>query len=76
MLMQKFRASEFRAAKKRDVSAKLRFSFDETNQHVIDWADQHAAELIDGISETTRDELNNAIAEALESGDVSDLVEL
>lgn len=45
---------------------KLSFTFDVTQQSAVDWADRHAAELVTQISETTRDDINNAIAEALE----------
>lgn len=59
--------------KSRRLEALAGIRFDQKNQRVIDWADRHAAELIDGITETTRDAINNAVAEALESGSIADL---
>lgn len=44
--------------------------FDVKNQRASDWADRHAAELIDGITETTREDISNAIAESFETGDL------
>lgn len=46
----------------------ISFTFDAASEEAISWADKHAAELIDGISETTREAINNAIAESLEEG--------
>ena len=43
--------------------------FDAKTQAVIDWADRHAAELIDNITETSREAINNAISELQETGD-------
>lgn len=63
---------EFRAAK-RDPSTKIDFSFDDTDENAVSWADKHAAELIDGISETSREDINNAVAEFLETGDFAEL---
>lgn len=66
------RTAEFRAAKREDRKVKkvgsLAFTFDSASEEAISWADKHAAELIDGITETSREAINNAIAEALESG--------
>lgn len=62
---------ELRTAK-RDTSKRvgpIAFRFDANNPHARDWADRHAAELIDGITETTREAINNAVAEHLETGD-------
>jgi SPP1 gp7 family putative phage head morphogenesis protein len=42
------------------------FAFDKSNPAAVDWADKHAAELIDGISETTRDDIRELVAEALD----------
>lgn len=64
-------AEELRTAKGPD-RVKLRFTFDATDQRAVDWADQHAAELVTRISETTREDINNAISELLESGDWDD----
>lgn len=60
-------AEDFRAAKK--TAKSIDFEFDVKSQAAIDWADRHAAELIDGITDTTRDSINNAVAEYLETGD-------
>lgn len=49
--------------------AVLNISFDATNQHVIDWADRHAAESITNVTETSREAINNAVAEHQETGD-------
>jgi SPP1 gp7 family putative phage head morphogenesis protein len=73
---EKLRIVQMRTAKRSAPVKKigpLTMRFDATNQRVIDWADRHAAELIDGISETTRDAINNAVAEALEQGSIKDL---
>lgn len=71
------RAAGLRTAKRTDTPRKdfgpLKMRFDATNQRVIDWADRHAAELIDGISESTREAINNAVADALERGSIKDL---
>lgn len=64
--LQKLRAAELRTL---DKYHELRF--DAGDPHAVDWADRHAAELIDGISETSREDINNAIAQALEDGDLS-----
>lgn len=62
-----------RELKKGDPTVKVTMSFNVKNQDTIDWADKHAAELIDGITETTRERLSNAIAEFFESGDHKEL---
>lgn len=59
---------EFRTAK-RPGDTDVDFAFNAKTQAAIDWADRHAAELIDGISETSREAINNAVAEYLETGD-------
>ncbi len=70
---KRLRASELRVAKKSDTpSTKINIRFDSSNPRAVDWADRHAAELIDGISETTREDINNAIADALERGSIDD----
>lgn len=55
--------------------AARKFKFDVVNQDAVDWADKHAAELIEGISETSREAINNAIADALETGDLDDALD-
>lgn len=56
------------------TAAPRAFRFDRNNPEAISWADKHAAELIDGISETTRDDIRELVAESLEGEyDVSDL---
>jgi hypothetical protein len=67
-LLSQLRTAELRTAK-RTFTPKFDFTFDDKRQAAIDWADKHAAELIDGISETSRELINNAIAELLETGD-------
>ena len=70
------RSMGFRTAKRQAPSKKfgpLTMRFDKNNQRVVDWADRHAAELITNISETTREAINNAVAEALEQGSIKDL---
>jgi hypothetical protein len=64
-------AEDLRVAKGSD-RVKLRFTFNVTDQRAVDWADRHAAELVTRISETTRENINNTIAELLESGDWDD----
>lgn len=66
-------AEEFRAAKRESPSTKLGFKFDVTDERAVEWADKHAASLIDGISETSREDINNAVAEFLETGDFKEL---
>lgn len=68
------RTAEFRAAKN-EGSKSLNFQFDLKNQNAVDWADKHAAELIDGITETTREAINNAIAEGLEGDGIDSAYE-
>lgn len=68
--------AELRTAKRTSKrKVKIDFAFNAENQSAIDWADRHAAELIDGISETSREAINNAIADALESGDLADALD-
>lgn len=64
------RAAELRTLK--PSPGPFKFRFDAKNKHVIDWADKHAAELITGITETTRENINNAVAELQETGDWQD----
>lgn len=66
----------FRAAKRGDTpKTQIKFEFDRENEDAIAWADRHAAELIDGITETSRETINNAIADLLESGDWKDAID-
>ena len=69
---KKLRGAELRTAKRDDQRKRrvgpLAFTFDSASDEAIAWADRHAAELIDGITETSREAINNAIAEALEHG--------
>jgi hypothetical protein len=58
----------FRAAK--DPVDPLSMAFNVADQNAVDWADQHAGELIDGITETTRQDIADAIAGALDGGDI------
>lgn len=66
--------AEFRTAK-RESKPKIEFTFDAKRQSAIDWADRHAAEMINSISETSREAINNAVAEYLESGNRRDLLD-
>jgi len=68
------RTAELRTAK-RTSTPRIDFAFDAKNQDAIDWADRHAAELIDGITETSREQINNAIADALETGNFKDALD-
>ena len=43
--------------------------FDYTNPDVIEWAEAHAAELIEGITETTKKRIHNAVVKSFEVGD-------
>ena len=67
-----------RAAKKTGNSPtpdpQVGFTFDVKQRRAVDWADRHAAELVTQITDTTRENINNAIAELLETGDWSDAV--
>lgn len=50
----------------------INFKFDEINQDAADWARAHAGELIDGISETTRDAIKEFLADAFEGDEPMD----
>lgn len=66
------RTAELRTAKgPRDNApdVNIRFTFNALDPRAVDWADRHAAELVTRVSETTRENINNTIAELLESGD-------
>jgi hypothetical protein len=72
--LRRERNRKFRAAKRDSKpSVKIDFKFDSRQEASIDWADRHSAELIDGISETSREAINNAVAEYLETGDFKEL---
>lgn len=58
-LNQKFRPETLR-------SALLAWKFDETNPKATDWAREHAAELVKGLSDTSRDEIREAVEAAFE----------
>jgi hypothetical protein len=60
----------FRTAK--GLKTEVKFKFDATDENAVRWADRHAAELVTGISETTREDINNAVASLLETGDWED----
>lgn len=66
-------AEEFRTLKGGKKVGPVAFSFDQSNPAAVDWANKHAAELIDGISETTRQRIGDAVTSALEDGDLEDL---
>jgi hypothetical protein len=54
----------------------IEMAFDVTNPRAVEWIRQHSADLIDGLSETTRDEIRDLIEESFtEQYDVDDLVE-
>jgi len=42
------------------------FTFDHRDVHAIDWAKAHAADLLDDLSETSREDIRDAITRALE----------
>lgn len=50
-------------------------TFDSGSEAAVDWADRHAAELIDTISENSREDISNAIASALEDGSLDDALD-
>lgn len=63
----KLRGAEFRTAKG-PTNKPLRMRFDATNPRAAKWAKEHAAELAEGISETTEQLVKDAIARAFEEG--------
>lgn len=69
-----YEGHQLRGAKAPD-RPRIDFEFDVASQAAIDWADKHAGELIDGISETSREAINNATAELLETGDWSEALD-
>lgn len=67
-LLPKMRAASLRTAK--DLPpVKLAMKFDVSDPNAIAWAREHAAELADGLSETTEEAVRTAIANTLETGD-------
>lgn len=53
--------NRLRAAGVRALAPKKGFSFDESNPDAAAWAKDHAAELVDGISESTRNEIRQLV---------------
>lgn len=51
----------------------FKMEFDFTNPDVLEWAEQHAAELIAGIEKTTRRKIRQHVVDALDSGSLDDL---
>ena len=50
------------------------FKFDASSKTAVDWAAEHAADLIDGISKTTRDDIKDLVETAMEGNfDVDEL---
>ena len=67
-LKKNARAAEaFRTLAKKKSSS-ISFKFDRQNQQAIDWAKEHAAELAEGLSETSHEAIKKAIADNLETG--------
>jgi hypothetical protein len=64
------RHAEMHTAKRTPSALKMRFDVNDPN--AVAWADRHAAELITQISETTREDINNAITDALEHGNLDE----
>jgi hypothetical protein len=62
----KHRAAEMRALA--DPPTRVDWRFDVSDPRSVEWAQQHAADLAQGLSDTTRDDIRQAIADALESG--------
>lgn len=60
--------SDLRSAAKRP----LQFSFDVSDPLAVKWAKEHAAELAKGLSETTTNNIRDAVAKAQESGDLDE----
>ena len=53
-----------------------KFSFDKTNEKAVEWAQDHAAETITGISKTTRDDIRDLVEAAFEEQfDVDELAD-
>jgi SPP1 gp7 family putative phage head morphogenesis protein len=59
--------------KKKKKNNLFNLEFDYTNPDVLDWAEQHAADLITGIDSTTRKKIRQYVADALDSGSLDEL---
>lgn len=71
--LEVYQHGKWRALKRTDRKiGPFSMRFDVNSPEAVDWADRHAAELIHGITETSREQINNAIAEALEHGNLRD----
>lgn len=69
-------AAGLKAAADDDPVKIKNFKFDVTNEKAVEWAQEHAAETIDGISESTRDEIRDAVESAFEDQfDVDELAD-
>ena len=52
---------------------KMSIEFNMPNDAAAEWAREHGGELIDGITDETRDRINEAVASAHEDGDLEDM---
>lgn len=59
------RTAEFRAARPKSI---LKMRFDARTVRATQWAEKHAADLVKGIAQTTRDAIKAAVVKALEHG--------
>lgn len=59
-----FTVSKFRSA----GPAKILFRFDAKNQHAIDWAKEHAAELVTEVTDGAREAVRSIVERAFEEG--------
>lgn len=72
-------ASEFRTARPQrkgephTVKQPFLFEFDKTNQRAVEWIEEHALELAEDISDTSRRRIKNALIRAFEEGDIDQL---
>jgi hypothetical protein len=66
---KQIRGAELRTLKP-GTNVKLKMSFDASNPRAAKWAKQHATELADGISETSRERIRNAVERVHEEGDL------
>lgn len=69
----RFGAAELRTAK--GPAALLQMRFDVTNPLAVKWVKEHAAELAKGLSETTEQDIRDAIAKALDGGGIADAMD-
>jgi hypothetical protein len=60
-----------RAAEVKTLAPKLGMRFDLSNPEIQSWIDEHAGELITGISKTTRERIHDAISDGFENEDPS-----